>query len=165
MSQRSELRHLGRDVSVEVREQDVVVGAQTFRFDAIREVRVARIGNLEMCVLRLDGGGEHTIATDEAARRGAFASAVRALWAGLEGRQVPFVTGSWLLAGIIGTIAVVVGVLGALVYTRVIDAPAFARRGGVLALVCAIVGPVGVFQGRPRAISSAAALDAALPRG
>lgn|SRR3990167_9485395 len=164
MSQRFELRHLGRDLTVEIREQDLVAGAQTVRFDAIREVRVTRIGTLEVCVLRLAAGGEHTFATDEAARRGAFASAVRALWAALAARKVPFVAGSWLMAGMIATIVVVVGVLGALVYAGVIDAPAFARRGGVLALVCAILGPVGVVRSRPRAISSAAELDAALPR-
>lgn len=165
MSQRFELRHLGRDLTVEVREHDLVAGAQTLRFDAIREVRVARIGTLEVCVLRLVAGGEHTFATDEASRRAAFASAVRALWAALAARKVPFVAGSWMLAGMIATIVVVVGVLGALVYAGVIVAPRFARRGGVLAVVCAILGPIGVFKARPRALSSAAELDAVLPRG
>jgi len=165
MSPRFDLRHLGRDLTVEVREHDLVAGAQTITFDAIREVRVSRIGTLEVCVLRLVAGGEHTFATDEAARRPAFAGAVRALWAALAARQVPFVSGSWLIAGMIATITVVVGVLGALVFTGVIDAPAFARRGGMLALVCAVLGPVGAFTSRPRALTSAAALDAALPRG
>jgi hypothetical protein len=64
MSLRFELRHLGRDTTVEVREH------RPGRFDTIREVRVARIGTLEVCALRLEGGGDHTAAYAQSVRCG-----------------------------------------------------------------------------------------------
>ena len=127
----------------------MILGSHTIAFDTIRKVVIGRIGEHEMCALHLDGGKELTFGTDEAATRAAYGDAVRAVWAALAPRSVPFVSGAWFLAGTVATIALVCGVLGALLFLGVIDAPGYARKGAIVAALCAIGGPIIAFRSRP----------------
>jgi hypothetical protein len=164
MGQRYELRRLGQVQSVEVQDRDLILGSRTIAFDTIRKVVIGRLGEHEMCSLHLDGGQELTFGTDEASTRAAYADAVRAVWAALASRNVPFVSGAWLLAGTVATITLACGVAGALLFFGVIDAPAHANRGAIVAVLCAIGGPIVAFRSRPKKLSTEAELEAALPR-
>lgn len=164
------LRHLGREVHVQLAGDAVVFsdasGAEARRIDlvSIRAVRLARIGTLETCELTLDDATKRTIATDEAACRAAFAAIVSGLHERLASRRVPFFAGSWLVVMIIVASCVVLGIVGLLLYLGVLDLPAFRGRGMVLAIVAALLGPIGAWTARPRALSSAAELNKRLPR-
>lgn len=168
MSERYLLRHLGREVAYGLDERALTITVEgnerRIELDAIRAVRVARIGNLEMCALSLDAGKESTLATDEAGSRAAYASLVLALYRALASRGVPFVGGSTFIVVLIAVICVVLGAVGALLYLGVIDAPQFQTRGMILALVCAVVGPIAAFRARPKPVQSEAELTALLPR-
>jgi len=130
----------------------------------VRSARIARLGNVEICALALEGGREDAIATDERGCRADFAALVRELYAALSPRSVPFARGSWLIAGVVATSCAAGLALGLAVYLGVIDAPQYAVRALVGAIVSAVFGPVGVWTARPRAIRTDAELDAALPR-
>lgn len=164
MSETFELRQNGRDRAVTLEDRALVIGGHTTGLDAIRQVGIARIGTLHICTLHMDGDREQTFATDEASHRANFAAAVRALYAALASRRVPFVAGSKVAAAIILTASAVCGLVGALFFLGVIDAPAFALRGGMLALVCGIAGPIGAVRSLPKKLSSEAELDAVLPK-
>lgn len=163
MTGRFVLRRLGQEQIVEVQDRDVILGSRTIAFDTIRKVVIGRIGEHEMCGLHLDGGQEYTFGTDEKSTRAAYADAVRAVWAALAPRSVPFVSGAWLLAGTVATIAVICAVVGALLFLGVIDAPAYARRGAIVAVLCAIGGPIVALRSRPKKLSTERELEAALP--
>lgn len=167
MSERYALRHIGRDVEYVVDERALVTriegNERRVELDGIRSVRIARLGNLEMCVLSLDGDEETTIATDEAGSRPAFRSLVLALYGALASRSVPFVCGSMFIVTVIAVISGVLASLGVLLHLGVIDAPQFQTRGTVLALVCAIVGPFVAFRARPKPVQSEAELIEMLP--
>jgi hypothetical protein len=164
------LRHLDRELRVRLAADALVLldatdaEPRTIPFASIRAVKLARIGNLELCELTLDDATTRTLSTDEAACRPAWTAIVRGLFDALAPRGVPFVGGSWLVVAILVVSCVVLGIAGALLYLGVIDAPAFRRRGLVLAVVCAVLGPIGAWAARPRTIRDAAALAKRLPR-
>jgi hypothetical protein len=168
MSERYALRHLGRDIEYALDDRALSMSIEgnerRIELDGIRAVRVARIGTLEICALTLDGGKESTIATDEPASRAAFASLVRALYAALASRNVPFVGGSMLIVSIIAASCVAVAILGACLYVGVIDVPGLQTRGAIVALVCVLVGPFMAYRARPKPVRSEAELTALLPR-
>ncbi|MBL8945346.1 MAG: hypothetical protein JNK45_19435 [Myxococcales bacterium] len=164
------LRHVERELLVRLTADALVLRdasstePRTIPFASIRAVKLARIGTLEGCELTLDDGSARTLSTDEAACRPAWAAIVRGLYDELAPRGVPFVAGSWLVVAILVVSCVVLGIVGALLYLGVIDAPAFRRRGIVLAIVCMVLGPIGAWAARPRAVRDAAALAKHLPR-
>lgn len=168
MSERYVLRHVGREIAYVLEDRALLLTFQgserRIELDAIRSVRVARIGTLHACALTLDGGSETTIATDEPGSRAAFTSLVQALYAALASRNVPFVGGSMLVVSIIAVSCVAVAVLGACLYLGVIDAPGLETRGAIVALVCVLVGPFMAYRARPKPVMSEAELTALLPR-
>lgn len=164
------LSHLGRDLEVRLDDRGLELVAGTspparIELEAIRSVRIARLGSLEMCVLGLGQRREHTLSTDEPKTRPAFTALVRALYPPLTARGVPFVAGSSLLLGLIVVICVVTLAVGLGVYLGILDAPAFRSRGLVLAIVSLLGGPVIAWRARPKPISSEAQLVAVLPKG
>jgi len=159
---------MGRDIEYVLDEGALLLTFQgserRIDLDAIRGARVARIGTLHVCALTLDGGKETTIATDESGSRAAFTSLVRALYAALASRSVPFVSGSMLIVSIIAVSCVAVAVLGVSLYLGLIDVPGLQTRGAIVALVCVLVGPFMAFRARPKPVRSEAELTALLPR-
>ncbi len=164
------LRHLGRELRVRLAADALVLWdasspePRTIPLSSIRAAKLARIGTLETCELTLDDGSARTLSTDEAACRPAWAAIVRGLFDQLAPRGVPFVAGSWLVVGVIVISCVVLGIVGALLYLGVIDAPALRRRGIALAIACAVLGPIGAWAARPAAIRDEAALTKRLPQ-
>ena len=170
MSEPFVLRHLGRERRYALDGSDLVVVDGTTGTErrvglgTIHGVRLARIGNLEICALMLERGREEVIATDERGSRADLSALVRALHAALASRSVPFVRGSWLIAGVLAASCAASFAAGLSLYLGVIEAPAFATRGIVVAVVSALLGPLGVWTSRPRALRTDADIEAVLPR-
>lgn len=130
-------------------------GTRTFDLGQVRSARLATLGGMTICELGLADGSVRTIVNEDPALREGWSSLVRAVHADLaSGGNVAFVSGSWMISGVIATITGIVIAAAAVIASGAITLPSGLEGRGTLliALACvsAIAGPALAWRSRPR---------------